>query len=70
MEIFKEDKETGLSCGVNDLGDLFLGDMRSGYNLNDTPHNRDYIMLDFEVWNKRRHDRMSGLYTSCGRGAK
>lgn len=69
MEIFRMDKETGLSCGVNDLGDLFLGDSRSGYNLKDTPYNRDYILSDFDAWNKRRRDRMARIYDSR-RGAK
>ena len=51
MVIFKEDKKTGLSCGINDDGDLFLGNDSSGYNLKDTPENREYILNDFEFWN-------------------
>ena len=51
MVIFKEDKKTGLSCGINDDGDLFLGGNGSGYNLKDTPENREYILNDFEFWN-------------------
>ena len=70
MEIFRMDKETGISCGVNDLGDLFLGNSRSGYNLNDTPENRAYILSDFDAWVKSRRDRMKGIYTSSRRGAK
>lgn len=46
MEIFKEYK--GLSCGVNDYGELFLGDDRGGYNLVDTPENREYIIAEFD----------------------
>ena len=60
MEIFREDKETGISCGVNDLGDLFLGDSRSGYNLKDTPENRYWIIADFEYWTQRRNELSSG----------
>ena len=52
MTIFKENKETGLMCGVNEYGELFLGDNQSGYNLPDTPENREYILADFERYNK------------------
>ena len=51
MTIFKENKETGLSCGINDDGDLFLGNKSSGYNLIDTSDNREYIKADFEKYN-------------------
>lgn len=51
MKIFKENKETGLQCGVNDDGDLFLGDSKSGYNLPDTPNNREYVLTDFGRYN-------------------
>lgn len=52
MTIFAENKQTGLQCGINDYGELFLGNDRSGYNLPDTPENRELIMNDFEYWNK------------------
>ena len=48
MKIFAE--ANGVSCGVNDDGDLFLGNDRSGYNLPDTPENREYILSDFAYW--------------------
>lgn len=51
MMIFKENEKTGLQCGVNDYGELFLGDDLSGYNLPDTPENREYILDDFERYN-------------------
>ncbi len=54
MTILKENKRTGLQCGINDFGELFLGDDQSGYNLPDTPENRELIMADFEYWNERR----------------
>lgn len=47
MVIFYEDKETGLSCGINDSGELFMGDNASGYNLKDTEENRNYIIADY-----------------------
>lgn len=52
MKIFRENKKTGLSCGINDNGDLFLGDNTSGYNLPDTEENREYILRDFEYYNR------------------
>lgn len=51
MIVFKENKETGMSCGVNDYGDLFIGDDESGFNLPDTPGNRMYILKQFDYWN-------------------
>ena len=52
MTIFKENKNTKLACGINDFGELFLGDDRSGYNLPDTDENRERIMADFDFWNQ------------------
>lgn len=48
MIIFKENKETGLSCGVNDWGELFIGDDKSGANFSDTLENRKYILELFK----------------------
>lgn len=48
MKILYEDKSTGISAGVNDDGELFLGNDSSGYNLPDTPRNRERIRRDFE----------------------
>lgn len=50
MTIWRKDEVTGLSCGINDFGELFLGDDNSGYNLPDTPENREYILNDFDRW--------------------
>lgn len=50
MLIFKEDSRTGVSCGLNDFGELFCGNARSGYNLPDTPENRDKVLSDFDYW--------------------
>lgn len=46
MIIFKENKKTGLQCGINNKGDLFLGDDRSGYNLPDIEENRERVRRD------------------------
>lgn len=51
MVIFKENKKTGLACGINNDGDLFLGNKSSGYNLRDTPQNREKILRDFDYYN-------------------
>lgn len=48
--VFAEDFKTGISCGINVDGDLFLGSNDSGYNLPDTPENRTRIMADFEFY--------------------
>lgn len=47
MKIWLKDKETEIECGINDDGDLFLGNKVSGYNLPDTSENRDRIIKDF-----------------------
>ncbi len=50
MRIFKEDKQTGIRCGINDFGNLFVGRDESGYNIPDTPANRAFIADEFEYW--------------------
>ena len=50
MKIFKQDARTGVSSGVNDFGEVFCGDDRSGYTMPDTPENRKYILADFDFW--------------------
>ena len=52
MEVWKENKQTGLSCGINDFGELFLGNKGSGYNLPDSHENGDYFLNDFNYWNE------------------
>lgn len=48
----RRDELTGLECGINDFGELFLANESSGYNLPDTPENREYILNDFDRRNK------------------
>ena len=59
MNIWKEGSN-GLQMGINDDGDLFLGDDESGYNLSDTPENREQLRSDFEYYNKER--KSNGKY--------
>ena len=47
IEVWMRDEKTGIECGLNSDGDLFLGDNNSGYNLRDTPENRERIINDF-----------------------
>ena len=46
-----------LRCGVNLVGDLFLGDNSSGCNLKDTPENRMKIL---EMFFKEITDEVMG----------
>lgn len=52
MKIWFKDQETGIECGINSHGELFLGDNKSGYNLPDTPENRQRIISDFKRYTK------------------
>jgi hypothetical protein len=47
MEIWLKDEKTGIECGLNDDGELFLGDDKSGFNAKDTPKNRERIINEF-----------------------
>lgn len=47
MIIWLEDEKTDIQCGINDDGNLFLGDNSSGSNLPDTMENREKIINDF-----------------------
>lgn len=47
IKIWLKDEKTGIECGINKDGELFLGDNKSGYNLRDTKENREYIINDF-----------------------
>lgn len=47
MEILRRDPGTGIQCGINDMGKLFLGDMHCWYNLEDTPENRKKLLADY-----------------------
>lgn len=51
MRIFKENKETGLQFGVNDMGYLFVGDKESGGMVENTPDNYEYCKRIFDYYN-------------------
>lgn len=44
-----------IEYGINDDGNLFLGNKTSGYNLPDTKENRAKIEKDFERYTKEDH---------------
>lgn len=51
-EIFCRDEQTGIQCGVNDMGDLYLADISRHtccYTMEDTPENREKLLADFEA---------------------
>lgn len=50
MVVFNVDKRTGLSCGINDFGELFFGNNKSGYNLPDTPENKQYMADQWDAY--------------------
>jgi hypothetical protein len=52
MQVWKRDERTGIECGINDDGELFLGNDRSGFNLPDTEENREVILRDFDFYVK------------------
>ena len=52
MVIWRRDERTGIECGINDDGELYLGDDRSGFNLPDTEENREAILRDFDFYVK------------------
>jgi len=47
MKALYYDKETCIEAGINDDGELYLCNPTSGYNLRDTPENREYLKRDF-----------------------
>ena len=52
MQIWKRDEKTGIEVGINDDGELFLGNDRSGFNLPDTEENRSILLRDFDYYVK------------------
>lgn len=60
-EILRRDEQTGIQCGVNDLGQLFLGDGLCWYVMDDTPENRKKLLADWEHSVQQRKDRDTPL---------
>lgn len=45
--IFRRDDQTGIQCGINGAGDLFIGDSVCWRTMPDTPENRERLLLDW-----------------------
>lgn len=66
-EILKRDEQTGIQCGVNDMGKLFLGDAVCWYNMEDTPENREKLLADFEYSvQQKREAQKPPRVMACG----
>ena len=48
VTVWAFDKATGISIGVNGMGELFMGNSDSGFNLVDTPRNRHRLAQDYK----------------------
>ena len=47
ITVWAQDEKTEIEIGINRAGELFLGNIRGGYNLPDTDENRAYIEADY-----------------------
>ena len=47
MKIWLSDYKTGIECGINKDGEIFLGDDKSGSTVHDTPENREKVIEAF-----------------------
>lgn len=47
-EILKRDEQTGIQYGVNDMGQLFIGDRLCWFTAEDTPENREKMLAEWE----------------------
>lgn len=46
--ILKRDEQTGIQYGVNDMGQLFIGDRLCWFTAEDTPENREKMLAEWE----------------------
>lgn len=53
--ILQRDDATGIQCGINGAGDLFIGDAVCWRTMPDTPENREMLLLDwsYSVYQKK-----------------
>ena len=56
ITVWAQDENTEIEIGINRAGELFLGNSTGGYNLTDTPDNRDYIKRDFRYHTGKEAD--------------
>lgn len=65
-EILRRDEQTRIQCGVNDMGQLFLGNDICWYNLDDTPTNREKLLADWEYSVQQKKDRETPVKMAPG----
>lgn len=54
LNLWDYDVATGMECGINQRGVLYLGNKYTGFNLPDTPENRKIIIRDYERYTGRK----------------
>ena len=54
----------GIEAGINIDGDLYFGNESSGYNLPDTPNNRERIKRDYQRYKRDQKRYESGCYAT------
>lgn len=64
--IFRRDGQTGIQCGINDAGDLFIGDAVCWRTMPDTPENRDWVLQDwaYSVEQKKAAQELAKIMTA------
>ncbi len=67
-KIWLKDERTGIVCGINKQGELFLGNNESGSNLPDTLGNREKI-IDYFCSATDRHSEYGQLLQKCIEGS-
>ncbi|MBQ3159426.1 MAG: hypothetical protein IJC00_03110 [Clostridia bacterium] len=66
-EILKRDEQTGIQYGVNDMGQLFIGDRLCWFTAEDTPENREKMLAEFEYSvQQKREAQKPPRVMACG----
>ena len=66
-EILKRDEQTGIQYGVNDMGQLFIGDRLCWFTAEDTPENREKMLAEFEYSvQQKREAQKPPRVRACG----
>lgn len=60
IKVWASDDRTGISIGINNHGELFIGGNGSGANLTDTPDNREYLAQDFKRYTGKEAPDLTG----------
>ena len=66
-EILKRDEQTGIQYGVNEMGQLFIGDRLCWFTAEDTPENREKMLAEFEYSvQQKREAQKPPRVMACG----